>query len=174
MVGWYRFIYDTNGSWRQHKDIIVNGIKPVVDSLEKTSYLVNFFFFQHVQHNDMCVKFTFYGDKGKVENEFNAHLGRRPDHVETFKPKQTEWRFEKDYSLGIKLMEIASRLALCSIGNKRPIDKSSGFRDPITVVMRHFYLQNLGYNSIEESIMSLYVDIPLVSLYHQFFDIYIK
>lgn len=166
MVGWYRIIYNTTGNWAEHRNIIVNGIKPVVDSLEKTSYLVNFFFFNHIQPNDMCVKFTFYGDKERVENEFNTHLGRRPNNVESFRPKQTDWRFEEEFPLGVKLMETASRLALCSIGNKTPIDKSSGIKSPITTVMRHFYLQNLGYNSIEEEKMAPFVDLSLYGLYN--------
>lgn len=166
MVGWYRITYNTNGNWAVHKNIIVNGIKPVVDSLEKTSNLVNFFFFQHIQPNDMCVKFIFYGDKEKVENEFNLRLGRRPDLVERFRPKQTDWRFEEDYPLGVKLMEIASRLALCSIGNIHPIDKSSGSKLPITTVMRHFYLQNLGYGTAEEGKMAPFVDLSLYGLYN--------
>ena len=160
----YRIIYNTNGSWGQHKDIIENGIKPVVDSLEKTSYLVNFFFFQHIQPNDMCVKFTFYGDKERVENEFNTHLGRPPDQVEIFRPKQTNWRFEGDYPLGVKLMEIASRLALCSIDNRNPVETLSGSRLPITTVIRHIYLQNLGYSAPEEAKMAPFVDLPLYGL----------
>lgn len=173
MVGWYRIIYNTNGSWAQNKNIIVNGIKPVVDSLERTSNLVNFFFFQYNEADNQGVKFTFYGDKEKVKDEFNLHLHRQPDDIETWRPKKTEWRFEEEYPLGVKLLEIGSRLALCSIDNKKPISIANGTRPPITTVLRHVYLQNLGYGKVEERIMAPFVDLPLLGLYN-FLNIRIK
>jgi len=71
-------------------------------------------------------------------------------------------------------MEIGSRLALCHIGNKYPIEKSSGARLPITTILRHVYLQNLGYSSPEEGRMAQFVDQPLMQFYHQFLGINIK
>ena len=175
MVGWYRIIYNTNGSWAQNKNIIVNGIKPVVSSLEKTSFLVNFFFLHYNQPNNRGVKFTFYGDKQRVENEFYSNLHIHPNQTEKWRPKKTDWRFNEDYPLGVKLLEVGSRLALCSIDNKRPITKlQGGGNSPITTVIRHVYLQNLGYTTPEERMMASYVDLPLLALYHQFLGITIK
>ncbi len=112
------------------------------------------------------MKFTFYGNKKKVKDEFNSHLHRQPNQIEKWRPKKTDWRFEEDYSLGVKLLEIGSRLALCSIGNKKPIEKSNGNRLPITTVIRHVYLQNLGYDTVEEGKMAPFVDLPLYGLYN--------
>jgi len=168
MVGWYRITYNTNG-WADNKDVILNGIKSVVDSLDKTSSLVNFFFFNY----DNEIKFTFYGNKSKVMDKFNSCLQGRTYHIDKWRPKKTKWRFEEDYPLGVKLFEIGSRLALCSIDNKLPKDISSHQDQPITYVLRHVYLQNLGYNKFEEGSMSPFIDLPLLGLYH-FLGIKIK
>jgi hypothetical protein len=172
MVGWYRIIYDTTG-WADNRNIIVNGIKPVVESLDDTSNLINFFFFQHNRPNDKCVKFTFYGNKEKVRDEFYQNLNINPSSIERWKPKKTAWRFNEDYQLGIKFMEISSRMALYSIDDGKPVETSSGTNQPITTIIRHMYLQNLGYGTIEEGYFSQFIDLPLYGLYN-FLNIKIK
>lgn len=126
MVGWSKITIHTKG-WDENKDIICNTIKPLVEKLEKTGDIVNFFFLEYYGDNKPArVTLTFYGDDKTVLNEIKT-CGNKTE-IEKWDPAKQNYRFEDDYPLGIKIFELGSRLALCSIDDKLPIDKSCGPR----------------------------------------------
>lgn len=162
MVGWFRIIFKSGG-WDENKDIICKIIKPVVEKLEKTGDIVNFFFLQYPIPADQgppMVKFWFYGNESNVTNEIKNYRQIDDKDIEKFDPASQK-RFLEDYNLGIKIFEIGSRLALCRIDDKNPIDKS--IPGPIILTMSHAFLQNLGYIGEEENSKSWFI---LPCLFH--------
>ena len=165
MIGWYTIKFQTNG-WDENKDIICNTIKPTVEELEKSNDITNFFFLEYYGNGEQKVTFVFYGDKERVLEKLNQFREVKEEMVDNYKPESEAYRFGKDYMLGVKLFELASRLAFCSIDNKNPIDKSSGQEIPIILILRHVFLQNLGYSTQEELTLSQHFD-PCLLHFHQ-------
>jgi len=123
MIGWFRIIFNTK-NWDDNKEIICKVIKPLIEKFDKTGDIVNFFFLQYPYPDGQDpprVKFWFYGKKRKVINEIKKY--QKNIKIEKFDPASQDYRFQDDYPLGIKLFELGSRLALCSIDNKNLLIK---------------------------------------------------
>lgn len=157
MIGWYTIKFKTSG-WKENKDIICNTIKPTVEELEKSGDITNFFFLEYYGSGEHKVTFVFHGDKGKVLNKLRESRTIDDNSINDYNPESENYRFGEDYMLGIKLFELGSRLALCSVDNKNPIDKSGSQEIPIIIALRHVFLQNLGYTTQEELTLSQHFD----------------
>lgn len=164
MVGWYSIKFQTDG-WEKNKDIICKVIKPTVEKLEKSGDMTNFFFLEYYGGDEQKVTFVFHGNKDKVLSQLKETITIDDDSVERYDPKSESYRFGDDYMLGIKLFELGSRLALCSVDNKSPIDKSGGQEIPIIIALRHAFLQNLGYTTQEEMNFAQHFDPCLLHFY---------
>jgi hypothetical protein len=157
MIGWHSIKFLTNG-WKENKEIITDIIKPTVEELEKSGDITSFFFLEYYGSDEQKVTFVFHGDKDKVLGQLRKFRTVDDKSINDYDPKSENYRFGEDYMLGIKLFELGSRLALCSIDNKNPIDKSSGQEIPIIIALRHVFLQNLGYTTQEEKVLSQHFD----------------
>lgn len=133
-----------------------------MEKLEKSGDIINFFFLEYYGDGEQKVTFVFHGDKDKVVNKLKEFGTINDNQINEYDPKSENYRFGEDYMLGIKLLELGSRLALCSIDDKNPVDKSSGQEIPIIIALRHVFLQNLGYTTREEMALSQHFDPCLI------------
>lgn len=169
-LGWFKISFPSKDIF-DNKKIILQIIKPLIENLEDSGHIVNFFFLQYGGGNEPYrVTFTFYGRKKRVI-KFLRNKGIN-FNIQNWDAYGQRYRFEKDYMLGIKMFEIGSRLALCRIDNRLPIDKKmEGANPPIFKTMRHAFLQNLGYGLNEENTMSQTINPDLLKFYNYFISI---
>jgi hypothetical protein len=172
MVGWYQLFIPTEG-WDETRITIGKAIKPVVEALEPTKDIISFFFLRYYgDEHGPRIQFWFYGNKDRVFNEFNKYIELSAEHITKFDPASLSERFGEDYFLGIKLFELGSRLALCKIDDKNPTD-AKGY-GPITYTLVHAFLQNLGYDAVEEDEMFNLTNHPLESFHNLYITTHIK
>lgn len=161
---WYSIRFETNG-WEENKEIITKVIKPTIENLEQNGKICSFFFLEYFGGEEQKVTFVIYGDKEAVFLKLKEFKDIKEEDIKDYNPSSEKYRFGEDYMLGIKLFELASRLAFSSIDNKNPVDKSGGQDVPIILSLRHAFLQNLGYTTQEELNLSQHFDPCLIHFF---------
>jgi hypothetical protein len=172
MVGWYQLIIPTDG-WEETRIIIGNAVKPVVEALEPTQDIISYFFLRYYgDEQGPRIQFWFYGNKDTILKEFKKYIKIAPTQIKDFNPAALSERFGEDYFLGLKILELGSRLALCKIDDKDPKD-AKGY-GPITYTLVHAFLQNLGYDAPEEEDLFRLTDHPLENFHNLYISTHVK